>query len=116
MRSSTSEQNHTQARSHQSLTPTVTECVLVQLEELKAKRQAMVNREADWARKALDTDTAIRELQRKADDFRKQQAAEQLAFQKRQVEEKKDRDAKLAETYANKAAPEYFAQFGTSHR
>lgn len=88
----------------------------LQLEELKAKRQAMAQREAEWARKAFETDTAIRELQRKADDFRKQQAAEQLAFQTKQAEEKKARDAKLAETYANKVAPEYFAQFGTSHR
>lgn len=88
----------------------------MQVEELKAKRRAAVAAEAQWARTAQDTDAAVRERQRAADDFRKQQAAAQLAFQQQQVEAKQARDAALNETYANKVAPEFFSQFGTSHR
>ncbi len=35
---------------------------------------------------------------------------------KRQTEEKAARDQALADLYANKIAPEFFTQFGTSHR
>jgi RIB43A len=86
------------------------------VEELKAKRQEARAREAQWARMTMDTDAAIKEQQRRADDFRKAQAAARLAFLQRQAAEKAERDAKLAETYQNKIAPEYFSQFGTSHR
>lgn len=87
-----------------------------QLEELKAKRRAERMTEACWARTALEVDCALKEQQRMADGFRKQQAAERLAFLQAQAEEKRLRDAKLDNTYANKIAPEYFSQFGTSHR
>ena len=88
----------------------------MQVEELKAKRQAAVAAEALWARTSQDTDAAVRERQRLADDFRRQQAAAQLAFQQEQAAAKRARDAALNETYANKIAPEFFSQFGTSHR
>lgn len=88
----------------------------VQVEESKAKRQAELAREAQWARSVMATDAAVREQQRRADDFRKAQAAARAAFLREQASEKAARDARLAETYANKLAPEYFSQFGTSHR
>ena len=43
------------------------------MEELKAKRQAEAAREAQWARTAMATDAAVKEQQRRADDFRKRQ-------------------------------------------
>ena len=44
------------------------------------------------------------------------QEAERLAYLQKQAQEKAERDAKLKDTYANTIAPEYFSQFGTSHR
>lgn len=35
---------------------------------------------------------------------------------KKQQEEKAERDKHLASLYRNKMAPEFFTQFGTSHR
>lgn len=87
-----------------------------QLEELKTKRRAERVKEACWARTALEVDGALKEQQRMADDFRKKQAKERLAFLHAQAEEKRQRDEKMNGTYANKIAPEYFAQFGSSHR
>lgn len=88
----------------------------LQVEEVKAKRRAERDREAAWARTAADTDKAMREQERAAAAFRNAQAAERLAFLQKQAAEKAARDAKRNETYANKIAPEFFSQFGTSHR
>ena len=102
------------------MTPTERKAILDeqfrQTEEMKLKRQAELAREAGWARTALDVDNALREKQRMADDFRKQQADQRLQFLRAQAEEKRLRDIKLTDTYANKIAPEYFSQFGMSHR
>jgi hypothetical protein len=87
-----------------------------QVEEKKRIRREELEREANWARLAFQTDKIITEQQRLADDFRKHQEADRLAFLKQQAQEKQERDARLRETYENKVAPEYFSQFGTSHR
>jgi hypothetical protein len=87
-----------------------------QVEDSKDRRQKELAREAEWARVALATDKAIKEQQRQADDFRRRQELDRLAFLKAQRAEKEARDARLNDVYANKATGAYFAQFGTSHR
>eukprot|EP00892_Ulva_mutabilis_P006915 jgi/Ulvmu1/4596/UM002_0325.1 len=87
-----------------------------QQQELKARRQDEVRKEAQWAQTHLMTDKAIKEQQRNVDNFCRQQEQERLAFLKRQAEEKRARDAALNDVYANAVSSCYFEQFGTSHR
>jgi hypothetical protein len=52
----------------------------------------------------------------RVDDFKRQQLARAAEVLRKQQEEKTVRDKALNDLYANKVAPEYFLQFGTSHR
>lgn len=71
---------------------------------------------AEWARMALHTDKSIKEQQRQADLFKKQQALNRREFLKAQEQEKIARDEKMNQVYANAVTGEYFSQWGTSHR
>ena len=51
-----------------------------------------------------------------AEEFRRQQAAAAAQVLQRQVAEKASRTQALDATYAGEIRPEYFTQFGTSHR
>ena len=48
--------------------------------------------------------------------FKRQQAQAAADVLKKQVEAKKEADARTKELYANKVTDAYYAQFGTSHR
>ena len=50
------------------------------------------------------------------EEFKAQMARQAADFLKRQMSEKEARDASIKALYANTARPEYFKQFGTSHR
>lgn len=50
------------------------------------------------------------------EEFKAQMARQAADFLKRQMSEKEARDASIKALYANSARPEYFKQFGTSHR
>lgn len=51
-----------------------------------------------------------------AETFRRQQAAAAAEVLQRQMQEKTSRTQALDSTYAGEIRPEYFTQFGTSHR
>jgi hypothetical protein len=48
--------------------------------------------------------------------FKRQQAAAAAEVLQRQMAEKTSRTVSLNQTYAGQIRPEYFSQFGTSHR
>lgn len=50
------------------------------------------------------------------DAFKKEQMARAQGILKKQMEEKQARDSQLKSLYRNAVAPEFFTQFGTSHR
>ncbi len=59
----------------------------------------------------------VRRMQaQRVEEFKKAQLARATDILKRQAGEKKDRDEHLAKLYRNAIAPEFFTQFGTSHR
>lgn len=52
----------------------------------------------------------------RVDEFKKAQLARAADILKKQTAEKQDRDKHLSTLYRNAIAPEFFTQFGTSHR
>jgi len=89
---------------------------LAQMEENKARAAAQAAEEAAYARTQADILRAMDAQAARVDEFKKQQLARAADVLKRQAEEKGVRDKALSDLYANKIAPEYFLQFGTSHR
>ncbi|MEW5303281.1 MAG: hypothetical protein WDW36_005988 [Sanguina aurantia] len=53
---------------------------------------------------------------RQVEEFRRNQAARSSGILRKQQEEKASRDKELKALYQNAISPEYFQQFGTSHR
>ena len=89
---------------------------LAQMEELKARREAKRLEELTYARSQFDIMRALDEQGRRVEDFKKQQLDRAAEVLKKQMAEKAERDKDLSTLYKNKIAPEYFLQFGTSHR
>mmetsp|Transcript_10904 Transcript_10904/g.18922 ORF Transcript_10904/g.18922 Transcript_10904/m.18922 type:complete len:368 (+) Transcript_10904:113-1216(+) len=89
---------------------------LAQMEEKKARLAAEAAEEQRYARTQADILRAMDAQAIRVDDFRQQQVSRAAEVLRKQREEKQARDAGLKELYANKVAPEYFMQFGTSHR
>lgn len=85
-------------------------------QENKARAAAQAAEEAAYARTQADILRAMDAQAARVDEFKKQQLARAADVLKRQAEEKGVRDKALSDLYANKIAPEYFLQFGTSHR
>jgi cell division septum initiation protein DivIVA len=72
--------------------------------------------EAQYARMQRDINSAMHSQAASVEDFRRQQATRAAETLRRQAEEKAVRDRETAELYSNRIAPEFFTQFGTSHR
>lgn len=89
---------------------------LAQMEEKKARLAAEAAADAAYARSQNDILHAMNAQAARVDEFKKQQLARAADVLRKQAEEKAVRDKATAELYANKIAPEYFLQFGTSHR
>lgn len=89
---------------------------LAQMEENKARRAAKEQEEAMYARGQLDVKRALDEQARRVEDFRKTQMDRASDVLKKQMAEKEARDKANADLYRNKIAPDFFQQFGTSHR
>lgn len=89
---------------------------LAQMEEAKARRELEAAEEAQYARTQHDIFRQLDEQSRRVDDFKKAQAAKAADVLKKQQAEKQERDKSTKELYTNKYAPEFFGQFGTSHR
>ena len=94
----------------------VREYQAMQVEELKARREAEALVELDYARQ--------QEMFRKAslisaaaqEDIRKELRGAVAKEHARQRQEKSDRDAYLKQLYTNRPSAEYFDQFGRIHR
>lgn len=89
---------------------------LQQLQERKAATQREAAERAADARGHMLTVRQMDEQVRKVEAFKRQQAAAAAETLKRQMADKAARDASTTRLYANEIRPEYFAQFGTSHR
>ncbi|KAF5829712.1 RIB43A-domain-containing protein [Dunaliella salina] len=89
---------------------------LAQMEERKAKQAAQAAEESQYARTQRDILNAMHSQASRVEEFKRQQAVKAAEVLKRQTEEKAARDQSLNELYSNKIAPEFFSQFGTSHR
>lgn len=89
---------------------------LAQMEEKKARMAAQAAEDAAYARTQADILRAMDAQACRVDDFKKQQLAKAAGVLRAQREEKQVRDKARDDLYANKVAPEYFLQFGTSHR
>lgn len=89
---------------------------LAQMEENKARRAAKELEEQMFSKLQLDVKRALDEQARRVDDFKKTQLERAQDVLKKQMAEKEARDKSNADLYRNKIAPDYFTQFGTSHR
>ncbi|KAK9816917.1 hypothetical protein WJX72_007072 [[Myrmecia] bisecta] len=89
---------------------------LAQMEDRAARRQAELQAELLYARTQANVARAIDVHALQVEDFKADQARKAAAFLKAQMAEKQQRDAELKGLYTNPPKPEYFAQFGTSHR
>ncbi|KAJ9526128.1 hypothetical protein QJQ45_009591 [Haematococcus lacustris] len=89
---------------------------LAQMEEKKARDAAREAEDAQYARNQNGILRAMDAQAARVDDFKRQQLAKAADVLRKQTEEKAARDKALSELYANKIAPEFFQQFGTSHR
>ncbi|KAJ9504974.1 hypothetical protein QJQ45_030463 [Haematococcus lacustris] len=89
---------------------------LAQMEEKKARDAAREAEDAQYARNQNGILRAMDAQAARVDDFKRQQLAKAADVLRKQTEEKTARDKALSELYANKIAPEFFQQFGTSHR
>lgn len=89
---------------------------LAQMEEKKARRAQEAMEDMMYARSQHDIQRALAEQGSRVDAFRKAQMARAQDVLKKQMEEKAARDKQLSGLYRNSIAPEYFTQFGTSHR
>lgn len=89
---------------------------LAQMEDKKARREQQALEDMAYARGQADIQRALAEQQARVDDFRKTQMARATDVLKRQMAEKQERDKNLGVLYKNQIAPEFFTQFGTSHR
>lgn len=89
---------------------------LQQMEEAKARREQEQAEELMYARTQNDIFRQLNEQARRVDDFKKNQAVKAAEMLQKQNAEKQDRDKYNKDLYTNKLAPEFFGQFGTSHR
>jgi hypothetical protein len=89
---------------------------LAQMEEKKARRAQEAMEDMMYARSQHDIQRALAEQGSRVDAFKKAQMARAQDILKKQMEEKAARDKQLSGLYRNAIAPEYFTQFGTSHR
>ncbi|GLI69089.1 hypothetical protein VaNZ11_013634 [Volvox africanus] len=89
---------------------------LAQMEEKKARRAQEQLENMTYARTQQDIQRALQEQAQRVEEFKKAQLARATDILKRQAEEKQDRDKHLSTLYRNAIAPEFFTQFGTSHR
>ncbi len=89
---------------------------LAQMEERKARLAAAAAADAAYARTQADILRAMDAQASRVDDFKRQQLAKAADVLRAQREEKAARDKAQSELYANAIAPEFFEQFGTSHR
>ncbi|KIZ01484.1 hypothetical protein MNEG_6478 [Monoraphidium neglectum] len=94
----------------------VREGQLVQVEGAREDGAMAEAAEARAAAAGRDVGAALARQALNAELARRQQAAATAEALRRQMEEKRVRDAALREVYANRVAPSYFEQFGTSHR
>lgn len=94
----------------------ILETQLRQMAEAKAKRAAEAAAAADHARKQAAINKAMLEQAARVEQFKREQASNLADRLKAQMEEKRSSDRARDELYAGKIAPEYFGQFGTSHR
>lgn len=94
----------------------VLDAQLAQMEEKKARRAQAALEESSYARTQHGIQRALDEQARQVEEFRRNQAARSSGILKKQAEEKAARDKELNALYKNAIAPEYFQQFGTSHR
>ncbi|GFR41104.1 hypothetical protein Agub_g1749 [Astrephomene gubernaculifera] len=89
---------------------------LAQMEEKKARRAQEQLENMMYARTQHDIQRALQEQAQRVEEFRKAQLDRATDILKKQAAEKQDRDKHLSTLYRNAIAPEFFTQFGTSHR
>lgn len=89
---------------------------LAQMDELKTRREQERMDEVTYARTQADINRQLNEQVMQVDNFRRQQAARVSDVLKKQMDEKAVRDKARDDLYSNQVAPDYFNQFGTSHR
>ncbi|KAG2499975.1 hypothetical protein HYH03_002260 [Edaphochlamys debaryana] len=89
---------------------------LAQMEEKKARRAQEQLENMMYARNQHDIQRALQEQAQRVDEFKKTQMARAQDILKKQQQEKAERDKHLSTLYRNAIAPEFFGQFGTSHR
>eukprot|EP00798_Chlamydomonas_sp_ICE-L_P013944 gene13944-19880_t len=89
---------------------------LAQMEENKARKAAKDLEEQMFSKLQVDVNRAMNEQARRVDDFKKIQMDRASEVLKKQMAEKEARDKGQNDLYRNKIAPDYFTQFGTSHR
>ena len=94
----------------------IRETLFRQVEEKKARQQRDLEDESMQARQQQDTLHQMYEKARAIEDFNREKTRRYADFLKRQMQEKQERDVRIKALYANDVAPEYFLQFGTSHR
>lgn len=93
------------------------------MEDLERQAQEKQQAEAEAARSKLEEDARQLEMARQVElahaeaSIRRRRNAVRVAeYVKNQAEEKKDRDEKMRQVYANQIDDGFFTQFGTSHR
>eukprot|EP00891_Asterochloris_glomerata_P005719 jgi/Astpho2/5719/fgenesh1_pm.00079_%23_56_t len=89
---------------------------LQQMAEKQSRKQQELQEEAEYADLQARIGRSILQQAYQVEEFKAQMARQAADFLKRQMSEKEARDASIKALYANSARPEYFKQFGTSHR
>lgn len=87
-----------------------------QIQEHRRRLQQQKEEEDHYVKMQKDVLTSLHEQLLGVDKFKQKQARQAADFLQQQAEEKRQRDKELKELYSNAIAPEFFQQFGTSHR
>jgi len=88
----------------------------VQVEAAKARREAAAREEMEYARQAVNVKKAMDEMEAKRRAFMAGQSRDLATFLSTQRDAADQRTRALNDTYRGEVRPDFFAQFGTSHR
>ncbi|KAL0029410.1 hypothetical protein WJX77_005278 [Trebouxia sp. C0004] len=87
-----------------------------QVAEKKARQQQLLHEDWQYARSQADIARNMASQANQVELFKATMARKAANFLEGQMVEKAARDAQIAALYTNEPKPEYFRQFGTSHR
>jgi len=88
----------------------------VQVRAAEARRAAAAADELEYARQMVAVKRAMDDMERRRREFMATQNRSMAEFQRTQAADAAERTKTLNETYSNRVTPDYFQQFGRSHR